>query len=354
MSDYAELVTLVRRKVGFPPPETGGDDKLSDAVVIEYLNNAFDQMCDAIFGFDRYVEFTITAAGVITVTDPTTAAEQPTVAATADPVLGSYPVYTISDARSYEKVENKTVPIVAGAAREMVDRPINSRSLQGTYNSTVTYYVYYSIQGTRGFTMLPLTITQTNTIGITYRRKFTRYAVTDPDFTGTGEDDMTVTLAAILTGNDGMTTEYVVEIDGGDPADPNTFRWSNDGGATWEASAVAITGAAQTLENGFTVTFGATTGHVTGDSWAWTATAPLLTVMEEEEQRGFPVLRAAAECGRDVDESRYWYWLLEAQGRDYPKEIGGLLLAFREKRLTEDLTFRESLADPYESAARWY
>jgi len=59
------------------------------------------------------------------------------------------------------------------------------------------------------------------------------------------------------------SSTYWVEIDGVDS--PNTFRWRKDAGA-W-TSTVAITGAAQTLAEGLTVTFGATTGHTLGDYW---------------------------------------------------------------------------------------
>lgn len=54
---------------------------------------------------------------------------------------------------------------------------------------------------------------------------------------------------------------------------PNTFKWSDDGGSTWDAEDVAMTGLAQTLNNGVTVTFGATTGHAKGDYWEFTAHA---------------------------------------------------------------------------------
>lgn len=52
---------------------------------------------------------------------------------------------------------------------------------------------------------------------------------------------------------------------------PNTFKWSDDGGSTWDATGVAITGSAQDLNNGVTVTFGATTGHRKDDYWTFTA-----------------------------------------------------------------------------------
>ncbi len=63
--------------------------------------------------------------------------------------------------------------------------------------------------------------------------------------------------------------QYRVEIDG---TVPDTFRWSDDNGSTWQASGVSITaGLAQTLNNGVTVTFGADTGHAAGHYWNFTA-----------------------------------------------------------------------------------
>lgn len=89
-------------------------------------------------------------------------------------------------------------------------------------------------------------------------------------FTGTGLDD--ATSGGTYTG-EGLSS-FVVEIDG--TGTPDTFRWSKDGGATWEASAVAITGAAQALALGVTVAFGATTGHTVGDAWTFTGTGAVV------------------------------------------------------------------------------
>lgn len=57
---------------------------------------------------------------------------------------------------------------------------------------------------------------------------------------------------------------YLVKISTASTTDK--FQWSNDGGVTWSAE-ISITGAAQTLELGGTVTFTATTGHNLGDYW---------------------------------------------------------------------------------------
>lgn len=86
-------------------------------------------------------------------------------------------------------------------------------------------------------------------------------------FTGSGLDDCVPggrsTNAAALN--------YVIQIDGN--GTPDTFKWSDDGGSTWDATTVDITGESQTLNNAITCVFDATTGHTIGDKWAFTAPA---------------------------------------------------------------------------------
>ena len=84
-------------------------------------------------------------------------------------------------------------------------------------------------------------------------------------FTGTGLNDATIGGTYIGTSD----LNYKIEIDG--TGTPDTFKWSDDGGSTWDATLVAIDGTAQALNNGVTVTFGATTGHTLADYWTVTA-----------------------------------------------------------------------------------
>lgn len=84
--------------------------------------------------------------------------------------------------------------------------------------------------------------------------------VMSPYFQGAGLiDDMT--FGGVYTGS--VVGRYVVEIDL--QGTPDTFEWSYNG--TVVASGVAITGSAQTLSNGVTITFAATTGHTLADNW---------------------------------------------------------------------------------------
>ena len=79
-------------------------------------------------------------------------------------------------------------------------------------------------------------------------------------FNGSGLEDMSVGEA--YTGAD--VTTYVVRIDS--TGTPDTFKWMRTG-ESWH-NGIAITGAAQTLDRGFTITFAATTSHTLNDQWS--------------------------------------------------------------------------------------
>lgn len=87
-------------------------------------------------------------------------------------------------------------------------------------------------------------------------------------FTGSGLDD--ATSGGTFNGTVSDDVDYKVEIDGG--GTPDTFKWSDDGGSTWDVETVSITGAAQTLNNSVAITFAATTGHTLTDYWEFTVT----------------------------------------------------------------------------------
>jgi len=85
------------------------------------------------------------------------------------------------------------------------------------------------------------------------------YRLRPNNFVGDGLND-----ATWGTGFSGAASAYYeVEIDAADT--PDTFKWRKNGGAWTED--VAITGAAQTLDDGQEITFAATTGHTLGDKW---------------------------------------------------------------------------------------
>lgn len=99
--------------------------------------------------------------------------------------------------------------------------------------------------------------------------------VETPVFTGSGLDDMTAGHGTLGTPEGdspcGPSADYKVEIDG--TGSPNTFKWYIDD--VEQATGVSITGSKQELgtSNVF-VTFGATTGHTSGDYWTTHLTSP--------------------------------------------------------------------------------
>lgn len=85
-------------------------------------------------------------------------------------------------------------------------------------------------------------------------------------FTGAGLNDLTKSGTYACAGG----RKYRVQVDA--TGTPDKFKWSNDGGATFQATLVSMTGAAQLLECGLSVTFGATTGHTLNNRWDFNTT----------------------------------------------------------------------------------
>ena len=81
-----------------------------------------------------------------------------------------------------------------------------------------------------------------------------------PIFTGTGINDLTA-FGKYL--GDSSTT-YKIIIDG--IGSPNTFKWSDNGGASF-TTGVTITGGEQKLSNGVRISFVNATGHTLNDEW---------------------------------------------------------------------------------------
>ena len=85
------------------------------------------------------------------------------------------------------------------------------------------------------------------------------YAFRQNGWSGAGLNDATWGSSAA----NAASAYYEVVID--HTGTPDSFKWRKNGGAWTED--VAITGAAQTLDEGQTITFAATTGHTAGDQW---------------------------------------------------------------------------------------
>ncbi len=101
--------------------------------------------------------------------------------------------------------------------------------------------------------------------------------------------------------------DYRIEIDKGiiPPEDPpNTFRWSDDGGFTWNEENVAMdAGVPYALNNGITIIFDAEQGHAVGDFWDFTATPFSGNLQEWQDVSGNnqTVVNSAGEIEAGVD-----------------------------------------------------
>jgi hypothetical protein len=124
---------------------------------------------------------------------------------------------------------------------------------------------------------------------------------------GGGTDDMVA--GGTFTGV--IALNYKVEINS--TGTPDTFNWSDDDGSTWDAIGVNITGSEQALNNGVTVTFGATTGHTVGEYWRFTTTVT----------NPFSVQNAAGVQSMYVGNDGRVYLNVSGTGAEYALEIVG-------------------------------
>lgn len=89
------------------------------------------------------------------------------------------------------------------------------------------------------------------------------YRLRPNGFVGNGLND--ATLGILFSGADSAFYEVQIMAEN----TPDTYKWRKNGGA-WDDNTGAgfdITGAAQTLDEGQTITFADTTGHTLGDQW---------------------------------------------------------------------------------------
>jgi hypothetical protein len=83
----------------------------------------------------------------------------------------------------------------------------------------------------------------------------------EPTFFGAGLNDMIT--SGTYTGDE--SRKYRIVIDG--KGSPDTFKWSNDNGKTYQGTTVPITGGLQDLEDGVEIAFLNVNGHTVNDYW---------------------------------------------------------------------------------------
>jgi len=95
-------------------------------------------------------------------------------------------------------------------------------------------------------------------------------------FTGSGLNDGTY--GGVYNGSGAKTFSVRIKSTGS----PDTFEYSFDNFSSTEATDIGITGSAQNVANGVTITFGATTGHTVNDKWQMAA----ITTMDVPARMG--------------------------------------------------------------------
>lgn len=101
--------------------------------------------------------------------------------------------------------------------------------------------------------------TSGNTYGVTHK-----HVVQAPIYYGEGGlNDVTANGPSTNTTED---IRYSIEIDDA-VSNPNTFKWSKNGGAFVATGVVITSGVAQNLDNGVQITFANNFGHTLGDRW---------------------------------------------------------------------------------------
>jgi len=161
---------------------------------------------------------------------------------------------------------------VAGAPNDANWRPARGRRTKTaaavTIGATTVKFPTRAVVAAQWTVGLPAFVADSTSINEGVVDSVDEAAIAAAVFTGSGLDDL---ISSALNGYSASADrQYRVEIDG--TGTPDTFKWSNDGGATWEATGVAITGAAQHLEDGVAIEFAATTGHTSADRWDFDAT----------------------------------------------------------------------------------
>jgi hypothetical protein len=123
-------------------------------------------------------------------------------------------------------------------------------------------------------------------------------SISEPVFSGSGVNDMNLGEGSLFTGS--SVTNYRVEIEEiGQGNSPDRFRWSDDGGATWEEENIPITNSVRTLNNGVKVRFENRRGHAVGDYWDFTATPSSLSSVVYSEGEGLNDLTAGGSFTGD-------------------------------------------------------
>ncbi len=169
--NLGEIETEAREMFGFPSPASGGTDKLVQATVWKYINDALSNMVNAIDGIERYIEFTVATDWTLTVTVP--ASGKPTLTKTAL-AGGDHQAIKVSDLRTWGNLVNRTDG--TGQPRSLRRVVYQERGWKQDQVSSQNYFDEFDIIN-QGLVLLPGS-SQTNTISLNYRKVATAMTLT--------------------------------------------------------------------------------------------------------------------------------------------------------------------------------
>jgi len=153
--------------------------------------------------------------------------------------------------------------------------------------------------------------------------KFTDSEIGDITYSGSGNDDMSVDKNYInYTNIPDKTFRVRIDI----KSNPDTFRWSDDDGETWEKEATPITGDWQRLGNtGLVVKFNAITGHELDDQWSFECTAAKIIYHLELDQ--YMDTNLAEILDRPIKKALIYYVV-----KEWYEEIGSPDMVMEERK----------------------
>lgn len=171
--NLGEMETEVREMFGFPNPVTGGVDKLVQATIWKYINDAFSNMVNAIDGIEKYIEFTVQTDWTLTVTVGSATLSLLPLA------QGDHQAIKIADLRTWGELINLTEG--SGQPRSLRRTIFNERGWKSDQVSTQNYFDEYDVIPL-GLILIPR-IDQTNRLGLYYRKVATEMTLTgdEPD-----------------------------------------------------------------------------------------------------------------------------------------------------------------------------
>lgn len=142
------------------------------------------------------------------------------------------------------------------------------KEIDHNVNENIELGISMEVEEATGINIVPMEVDYAGTIDSVDQNSAQEAGVND-EYTGfvrvTGATEKTITISGNYS--DSVTRVYKIEIDG--VGTPNTFKWSDDNGATWQATGVNCDVVPIVLNHGVSIAFTVTIGHAVGQFWTF-------------------------------------------------------------------------------------